>query len=76
MVQKNSQFQMANLTPAGNLGWLTGQLHISLNGDTMNIIVKFGACGRVIPVAHMRDSKQFRDVFLIAFCNGGPFATP
>ena len=93
---ENSQFQMANLTPAGVLGWLTGQRHVSLNGDTMNIIVKFdhdclarnphhticfptvGACGKVVtlPVAHMRESKQFRDVFLIAFCNGGAFATP
>ena len=77
---ENSQFQMANLTPAGVLGWLTGQRHISLNGNTMKISVQFDhdclarnphhticfptveACGRVVtlPVAHMRESKQFR----------------
>ena len=93
---ENSQFQIANLTPAGVLGWLTGQRHISLNGDTMKINVQFdhnclahnphhticfptvGACGRVVslPVAHVRERKQFRDIFLLAFCKGGSFATP
>ena len=78
------------------LGWLTGQRHISLNGDTIKISVQFdhdclarnphhticfltvGACGRVVtlPVAHRRESKQFRYIFLFAFCNGGTFATP
>ena len=92
---ENSQFQMANLTPAGILGWLTGQRHISLNGDTMKISIQFGhdclvrnthhticfptigACGRVVtlPVAHMRESEQFQDIFLLVFCNGGTFAT-
>ena len=38
---ENSQFQMANLNPAGVLGWLTEQRHISLNGDTMKISVQF-----------------------------------
>ena len=38
---ENSQFQIANLTTAGVLGWLTGQRHISLNGDTMKINVQF-----------------------------------
>ena len=30
------------LTPAGILGWLTGQHHISFNGDTMKISIQFG----------------------------------
>ena len=34
------------------------------------------ACGRVLtfPVAHMTDSDQFRNVFLLAYCKGGAFA--
>lgn len=92
--EENSQFQMADLTPAGVLGWLTGQQHIPLNGESLEVSVNFdhscmmrnpnhticfpivGACGRVItfPVAHMTKSDQFREVFLLAYCNGGVFA--
>ena len=35
---ENYQFQMANLTPGGVLGWLTGKRHILLNGDTMKSV--------------------------------------
>ena len=36
------------------------------------------ACSRVItfPFAHMTDSTQFRNIFLLAFCKGGSFDNP
>ena len=94
--EENSQFKTANLTPAGVLGWLTGQRHRPLNGNTLRITVKFdhdclernpnhtvcfptvGACGSVItlPITHMKTRDQFKEVFLLAFCKGGAFATP
>lgn len=93
---ENSQFSNVSLTPAGVLGWLTGQRHRPLNGETMKIMVEFdhnclarnpqhtvcfpivGACGRVLrlPVMHMKTSHEFKNVFLLALCNGGVFATP
>jgi hypothetical protein len=35
-----NKFQEADLTPAGVLGWLTGQRHRPLNGDSLVINVK------------------------------------
>lgn len=92
--EDTAKFEMANITPSGVLGWLTGQQHKPLNGNPLNITVEFDhecmsrnpdhticfptvrACGRVItfPVAHMTDSTQFRNVFLLAYCKGGAFA--
>jgi hypothetical protein len=36
-----------------------------------------GACGSVItlPVMHMKTRDEFKDVFFLAFCEGGAFAT-
>jgi hypothetical protein len=90
------KFEMANLTPAGIFGWLTGQQHKPLNGIPLSVIVEFdhecmsrnpkhticfptvGACAKVItfPVAHMTDSTEFRNVFLLAYCKGGSFDNP
>ena len=35
------QFQSADISPAGILGWLTGQRHRPINGDKLLIVVKF-----------------------------------
>ena len=35
------QFSTADLTPAGVMGWLTGQKHKPLNGETLAIAVRF-----------------------------------
>ena len=37
-----------------------------------------GACAKTltIPVAHMRDEAQFKEVFFLAYCKGRPFAKP
>ena len=37
----NEVFQVADLTPAGVMGWLTGQKHKPLNGELIAIQVKF-----------------------------------
>ena len=37
----NEVFQAADLTPAGVMGWLTGQKHKPLNGELITIQVKF-----------------------------------
>ena len=34
-------FQMADLTPAGVLGWMTGQQHKPINGDKLEVTVLF-----------------------------------
>ena len=92
----SEKFEMANLSPAGVFGWLSGQRHKPLNGIPLTITVEFdhecmsrnpkhticyptvSACSRMItfPVAHMTDSSQFRNVFLLAFCKGGSFDNP
>ena len=40
-VDESTHSIMANLTPSGILGWLTGQTHRSLNGDVLKITVRF-----------------------------------
>ena len=35
------EFHNAKLTPAGVLGWLTGQQHKPLNGETLHVTVRF-----------------------------------
>ena len=92
----SEKFEMANLSPAGVFGWLSGQRHKPLNGIPLTVTVEFdhecmsrnpkhticyptvSACSRMItfPVAHMTDSSQFRNVFLLAFCKGGSFDNP
>lgn len=37
----DERFQEADLSPAGVLGWLTGQRHVPLNGETLQISVYF-----------------------------------
>ena len=37
----NEVFQAADITPAGVMGWLTGQKHKPLNGELIAIQVKF-----------------------------------
>ena len=34
-------FQSADLTPAGILGWLTGQKHAPINGENLKITIQF-----------------------------------
>ena len=92
----DDKFEMANLTPAGVFGWLSGQQHKPLNGIPLAVTVEFdhecmsrnpkhtvcfptvSACNRVItfPVAHVTESTQFRNIFLLAFCKGGSFDNP
>lgn len=92
----DDKFEMANLTPAGVFGWLSGQQHKPLNGIPLAVTVEFdhecmsrnpkhtvcfptvSACSRVItfPVAHVTESTQFRNIFLLAFCKGGSFDNP
>ena len=91
---ERDEYQISDLTPAGVLGWLTGQRHVPVNGEKLKITVNFdhecmvrnethkvcfpivGACGRVItfPVAHMKDSEDFKRIFLLAYCKGQAFA--
>ena len=89
-------FVTPDLTPAGIMGWLTGQRHQPMNGCQMKITAKFchdcmtenpnhticfphvGACGMEItfPVQHMRSFKEFKDIFLLAYCKGQQFGRP
>ena len=39
--ERGEKFHDAKLTPAGVLGWLTGQQHKPLNGESLDITVKF-----------------------------------
>ena len=40
-VEPVEQFSTADLTPGGVMGWLTGQKHKPLNGETLEIAVRF-----------------------------------
>ena len=73
------QFSTADLTPAGVMGWLTGEtlpIAVRFNHDCMEnnpshtiCFPIVGACAKEItlPVAHMCTQKEFSDVFLMAF---------
>ena len=39
--QTNEEFQVAEITVPGMLGWLTGQRHRPINGDPLSIYVNF-----------------------------------
>ncbi|XP_028395679.1 uncharacterized protein LOC114519707 [Dendronephthya gigantea] len=39
--QEAEEFQLAEITVSGVLGWLTGQKHRPINGDPLNIFVNF-----------------------------------
>ena len=41
VAQTNEQFQSADCSPAGVMGWLTGQKHKPINGEQIRITVKF-----------------------------------
>ena len=48
--QPTERFSTADLTPGGVMGWLTGQKHKTLNGENLEIAVKFNhGCVRENP---------------------------
>ena len=89
-------FEKPDLTVAGVMGWLTGQKHKPIDGQSFKVTVQFnhdclkynpnhticfptiGACGKeiTIPVVHMSSFDKFKELFILAFCNGQSFAKP